>query len=133
MPLVDHLQDLTVALRRPKLKSLAIPLSGITFEFCLVLNHVLNFETLQSLDISSNWFGLLGLAKLLNSFQKFKALAKLNLNNNKLCYDEERDLRPFADVITAVSSNLRELKIAENSINCTDMVMHLAPAIQMCH
>lgn len=109
MSLVDHLQDLTVAIKRPKLKSLAIPYNGITYEFCVIFNHVLNFETLQELNLSCNWFGLPGLEKFCSSFKKFENLKKLNLNNNKLCIEEDKDPRPLRDLLLAVSKNLTEL------------------------
>jgi Ran GTPase-activating protein (RanGAP) involved in mRNA processing and transport len=89
----------------------------------------LNFETLQELDLSSNWFGIHGLEKFSESFTKFNNLKKLNLNNNKLCTHTGHDTRPFRDVLIAVAANLTDLSICENSIEDSDMVDFLIPAI----
>lgn len=71
MSIVDHLQDLSVALRRPKLKALSLPCNGIEAQFCIYFQHVLNFKTLQELDLSSNWFGMAGLANFKSAFTQF--------------------------------------------------------------
>jgi len=130
MSIVDHLQDLSQAIKRPKLKSLVLPLNGIEHEYCIYFSHILNFDTLQELDLSSNWFGILGLEKFSTSFTKFSNLKKLNLNNNKLCTHEGHDTRPFRDVLVAVAANLTELSICENSIQDNDMLEFLIPAIK---
>ncbi len=127
--MVDHLQDLILALRRPKLKVLRLPYNGIEQEFCEYFSHILNFETLEQLDLSCNWFGLRGLQRFANHFKKFVQLKKLGLSNNKLCIEEGHDTRLFADVLVSVSNTVEELTIAENSIQDADMVDFLIPAL----
>ena len=53
----------------------------------------------------------------------------LNLSNNKLCAEEQYDIRQFRDVLHAVKTNLQELYIAENQIKDADMVDFLAEPI----
>ena len=129
MSVVDHLQDLILAIKRPKLKVLKLPYNGIEQMQCEYFQHIINFETLEHLDLSSNWFGLTGLKRFANHFSKFKRLQSLGLSNNKLCIEEGSDTRIFADVLRSVSHTLEELSIAENSISDADMVDFLAPAI----
>jgi len=116
MSIVDHLGDLVTAVRRPKLKHLALPYNGIEAEFCEFFKFMFNFETLESLNLSSNWFGMHGLARFKLQFSRFKCLKTLRLSNNKLCVEEGHDTRQFRDVLAAVSDNLEELYIEENSI-----------------
>ena len=61
MSIVDNLGDLVQAVNRPKLKKLSLPLNGIEPEFCLYFQQMLPFETLEELNLSSNWFGIAGL------------------------------------------------------------------------
>lgn len=63
MSICDNLGDLGQAVNRPKLKKLCLPLNGIEAEFCLYFQQMLPFETLEELDINSNWFGTEGLAR----------------------------------------------------------------------
>jgi len=44
--IVDHIGDLVQACKRPKLKSLNLPLNGIEPEYCSYFQYLLNFETL---------------------------------------------------------------------------------------
>ena len=76
-----------------KLKSLSIPYNGIEQEFCEYFKHMFNFKTLESLDLSANWFGIPGITRFNNFFQKFENLKMLSLRSNKLCADEEADRR----------------------------------------
>lgn len=99
MSIVDHIGDLVQAVNRPKLRILKLPLNGIEAEYCVYFNHLLNFETLLHLDLSSNWFGVAGLSRFKHTFKKFKSLKVLNLSNNKLCADEENDTREFRDCL----------------------------------
>jgi len=73
---------------------------------------------------------LLGLEKFCSSFKKFENLQKLNLNNNKLCIDEDKDPRPLRDLLLAVSHNLVELQLAENSIADPDLIDYVLPAVK---
>ena len=85
MSIVDNLHELVMAVRRPKLKKFSIPYNGIEQEYCLYFKDMLNFETLQHLDLSCNWFGMAGLERVKHQFKHFKTLKILNLSNNKLC------------------------------------------------
>jgi hypothetical protein len=114
MSIVDHLGDLTQAINRPKLRSLSLPYNGLEAEYCLYFKHLLNFETLQHLNLSCNWFGMPGLARFKHTFKQFKCLKVLNLSNNKLCQEEEHDTRDFRDTLAAVGHSLEELLIMEN-------------------
>ena len=69
MSIVDNLGDLVAAVKRPKLKKLSLPYNGIEHEFCLYFQYMLNFDTLQHLDLSCNWFGMNGLARFKDHFK----------------------------------------------------------------
>ena len=75
---------------------------------------MLNFETLEELNLSSNWFGMAGLDRFKTMFSKFKKLRILNMGNSKLCIDEGSDKRPLRDVLTAVGDTIEELYLSEN-------------------
>lgn len=93
---------------------------------------MLNFETLEHLDLSCNWFGMPGLGRFKQQFRNFKQLKVLNLSNNKLCNDEGHDTREFRDVLLAVKDQLEELYISENQIKDPDMLdFLLEPLCQM--
>jgi len=77
---------------------------------------MLNFETLEELNLSSNWFGIQGLTRFKDQFSNFKRLRVLNLGNLKLAIDETSDKRPLKDVLLAVKDTLEELHICENQI-----------------
>ena len=72
MSIVDNLGDLVTAVKRPRLKKLSLPYNGIEHEFCLYFQHMLNFDTLQHLDLSCNWFGMNGLSRFKDHFKQFK-------------------------------------------------------------
>ena len=99
MSIVDHLEDLIMAVKRPKLKKLSIPYNGITSEFCECFQHMFNFKTLEELNLSSNWFGMTGLQRFKSQFAKFDNLQVLHLASNKLCNDEGVDTRQFRDAL----------------------------------
>ena len=63
MSIVDNLSELAQAVNRPKLKKLSLPLNGIEPDYCLFFQQMLPFETLEELNLSSNWFGAKGLSK----------------------------------------------------------------------
>ena len=67
---------------------------------------MLNFDTLQHLDLSCNWFGMNGLSRFKDHFKQFKQLGVLNLSNNKLCAEEQYDIRQLRDLLHAVKDNL---------------------------
>ena len=84
MSIVDNLGDLVQAVNRPKLRKLSLPLNGIEPEFCLYFQQMLPFDTLEELDLHSNWFAVPGLTRFKNQFKKFKQLKVLNLGNLKI-------------------------------------------------
>ncbi len=61
-----------------------------------------------------------GLQKFSQVFGKLSQLTKLNLNNNKLCTEENHDTSIFRDALMQCA-NLQELCICENSIYDTDL------------
>ena len=71
-----------------------------------------------------------GLEKFKSVFSNFTCLKKLNLNNNKLCNDEDNETKFFKEVLIAVNSTLESLSIAENSIDDNEMNQFLLPALQ---
>jgi len=75
--LVDHLHDMIQACKRPKLKKLALPMNGIEKEYCEYFNYMFPFETLESLNLSSNWFGSEGIGRFMPVFKQFKNLKEL--------------------------------------------------------
>jgi Leucine-rich repeat (LRR) protein len=111
--LVDHLHEMLMAVKRPKLKHLSLPLNGIEQEYCQYFNYMFNFETLESLNLSSNWFGQEGLKRFKDQFSKFTCLKSLNMSNNKLGYGAE--VHEVRDCFAACGANLEELVIMENS------------------
>lgn len=81
MSICDHLGDLVQAVNRPKLKKLSLPHNGIEPEFCLFFKQMLPYETLEELNLSNNWFGMVGLARFKDSFKNFHKLRVLNFGN----------------------------------------------------
>jgi Ran GTPase-activating protein (RanGAP) involved in mRNA processing and transport len=86
-----------------------------------------NFESLETLDLSSNWFGSQGLKRLKDQFYKFTNLRSLNLSINRLCMESE--VGELRDCLSACSANLEELALRENNMKDKDMVDFLAKAI----
>ena len=91
MSIVDNLGDLVQAVNRPKLKRLSLPLNGIEPEYCLYFQQMLPFETLEQLDLYSNWFGIPGLTRFKDQFRNFRRLKVLNLGNLKMGAIEDGD------------------------------------------
>jgi Ran GTPase-activating protein (RanGAP) involved in mRNA processing and transport len=129
MSIVDHIGDLVQAVNRPQLKTLKLPLNGIEAEYCLYFNHLLSFDSLTHLDLSSNWFGVPGLSRFKHTFKRLSCLKVLNLSNNKLCADEGNDTREFRDCLYAVASTLEELYIDQNQIKDPEMTDFLLEPI----
>jgi hypothetical protein len=63
-----------------------------------------NFETLEHLNISSNWMGLHGLERIKDNFASFKNLKILKLGNNKLFKDEEHRTEILKEMLFYVCS-----------------------------
>ena len=132
--LVDHLEDMMQAIKRPKLKHLNLMLNGIEQEYCTYFNYMLNFETIESLNISSNWFGCAGLKRFKEQFKLFKNLRFLSLSNNKLCKSVDaifnhQDHMEIKEVLLACGSGLEELEMCENSMEDKSMTKYLAEVI----
>lgn len=69
--LVDHLADVINACKRDTLKELNLEYNGIEPEMCVYLPMIINFETLEHLNVSHNWLGLHGLELLKDHFGLF--------------------------------------------------------------
>ena len=91
-------------------------MNGIEPEFCLFFQQILPFDTLQELNLSSNWFGTLGLERFKEQFKQFKQLRVLNLGNLRPYLQEDSDRKVFRNVLDAVKDTLTELHIHENAI-----------------
>jgi len=77
------------------------------------------------LDLSSNWFGMQGLANFKSAFAQFQQLRRLNLSNNKLCAEEGNETKHLREIFLSVASTLETLQIAENSICDAEMTEFL--------
>jgi hypothetical protein len=86
-----------------------------------------NFETLESLNLASNWFGQEGLIRFKDQFHKFQNLKSLNMSNNKLAVGEY--ILDVRDCFAACGEKLEELIIMENSWKDDIMEEYLAPVI----
>ena len=102
MRIGDHLQDFIKSIKRPQIKHLDLELNGIESESVLYLNYILNFETIVSLNISSNWIGLHGLERIKDNFGAFKSLKILKLGNNKLFRDEHHRTECLWEILFVV-------------------------------
>ena len=127
LSLVDHLHEMVTAIKRPKLKHLSLPLNGIEQEYCQYFNYMFSFETLESLNLSSNWFGQQGLKRFKGQFSKFTNLKALNISNSRLCLGP--DVKEVSECLSACATNITDLSIMENSIKDQDMIEFLAPVI----
>ncbi len=128
MRIGDHLGELIKACKRPNLKSLELELNGIEAEFCLYFSHLINFETLESFNISNNWIGWIGVERMKDFFRGFKNLKVLKLSSNKLFTDEQRRTEDLKELILSVGHCLTELHLPDNSMKNEDLVI-LTPAI----
>ena len=106
MSIVDHLADIGQAISRPKLKKLSLPQNGIEPEYCLYFTQIIPFETLEELNLMSNWFGLQGINRFGAHFKKFKRLRLLNFGNLKLGEETDQDRSAIRDILLAVKDTM---------------------------
>ena len=95
---------------------------------------MLPFETLEELNLNSNWFGIPGLLRFKDSFRLFQKLRVLNFGNLKIGNIEDdsiriQDMQEFKEVLQAISANLEELHIPENALKDDDFTLALIPTI----
>lgn len=89
---------------------------------------ILNFETLQSLNISHNWIGMHGLELLIDHFKLFKNLKTLCLGGNKLFTLANHRTENLRDMLLCVNNTLEELHLNENAMEHEDFEI-LIPAL----
>mgnify|MGYP001580504587 CR=1 FL=1 len=128
MRIGEHLGELVKIGKRPNLKHLELGLNGIEPEYCLYFENIINFETLETFDISNNWIGYIGIERMKDFFINFKRLKVLNFSSNKLLTDNLRRTEDLRDMIRNVSNTLVELHLHENSMVDEDLII-LTPAI----
>ena len=116
----EKIGDLVAACKSPKLREINLEYNGIEPDFCMYFQMILNFETLEHLDISHNWVGHVGIEHLKDHFRLFKRLRHLNLSSNKIFMMPERRTEYLRDMLKDVSMTLEELHLAENSMESSD-------------
>ncbi len=89
---------------------------------------LLNFETIQHLNISNNWIGLHGLELLIDHFSLFKSLRVLKIGGNKLFQTPNHRTENLRDILNSIRINLEELFIHENAMENEDFEI-LIPAL----
>lgn len=80
---------------------------------------MLNFDTLEELNLSSNWFGLEGLYSIKDELKKFKRLKVLKLGTSKLCFDDPADTHngnKLAEILKNCET-VEELDLCWNGMN----------------
>lgn len=128
MRIGENLGEFMKSCKNPNIKHLDLELNGIEAEYVLYLNLILNFETLESLNISNNWIGLMGLERIKDNFSAFKQLKVLKIGANKLFKDPQHRSENLRDMIMQVSNTLEELYLHENSMEDDDLHI-LTPAL----
>ena len=129
--IAERIGSLIPVLRQPQIKSITLPYNGIT-QNCFVsfFKHVFNFETIQELNLSSNWFSTNGLFEVKDELCRFTRLKKLSIATSKLCFGHPENYEPALKLshVLANLSYLEELDLAENSINEAKFCI-LAPSL----
>eukprot|EP00347_Sterkiella_histriomuscorum_P020245 403338537 len=110
----------TTAIKRPQIEEVNLELNGIEPEYCLYFQMLLNFETLQHLNISHNWIGLHGLELIKDQFPLFKNLRILKIGGNKLFLNSDHRTENLRDMLYTLRHNLEELHIHENAMENED-------------
>lgn len=80
---------------------------------------MMNFNELQELNLSNNWFGTEGLFQIKDEFLKFKKLKALSIATSKLCLCHQDDMQRanlLANVLLSFPG-LEKLDLNENSMN----------------
>lgn len=92
---------------------------------------ILNFQTIQHLNLSHNWIGMQGLEHLKDHFKSFQCLRVLMLSSNKLFLMDDRRTECLRDMLIDVSGTLEELYLAENSMEPEDFECLIPAWIRM--
>ena len=124
----DHLGDFVPASKHTSLKTLSLRLNGIEPESILYMKYLINFETLEHLNIANNWIRMVGIERLKECFSLFKTLKVLNLSANKLFIESPHRTEDLRDMLVEVRKTLTDLDISENAMRCEDLHI-LTPAI----
>jgi Ran GTPase-activating protein (RanGAP) involved in mRNA processing and transport len=103
-------------------------MNGIEPNFCIYFKHMINFETIEHLNISYNWIGMEGLEHIREHFKMFKCLKILNLTSNKLFLLPNHQTENLRDMLLDVKDTLEELHLGENTIEKADFDI-LAPGL----
>lgn len=127
----EKIGDLVAACKNASIKDINLEYNGIEPDFCLYIQMIVNFETLEKLDLSHNWVGHTGLEHMKDHFRAFKRLKVLNLSSNKLFMMPDRRTECLKDMLYEVRGTLEELYLAENSMENSDFEILLPSLIQM--
>jgi len=119
----EHIADLAPAAKHAKTKSLNLELNGIEPEYVLYLRYLINFQTLECLDLTGNWIGLGGLTTIKDDFTLFKRLKVLKLGGTKLFKDEPHLTEDLRDMLLAIRNQLTELYIPSNTMRDEDLTI----------
>lgn len=128
MRIGENIGELKGACKRPSIKTLELELNGIEPEYCLYLPHLINFETLESLNLSNNWIRMVGLERIKDNFASFKTLKVLKLESNKLFQSDYHRTEDLSEILFYVSKTIQELYISANAMRDEDMQV-LIPAL----
>ena len=128
MRIGEKLGDLVSACKSHKIKEINLEFNGIEPDFCIYFQMILNFETLECLDLSHNWVGHTGLDHMRSHFKLFKRLRVLNLSSNKIFMMPERKTEHLKYMLMDIKDTLEELNLAENSMENEDFEI-LSPAL----
>ena len=94
--------------------------------------YMFDFEKLEELNLSCNWYGTEGLYEVRQSLSKFTNLKVLRLGTNKLCLEDPKQTvlaMKLCSVLKSLKPNMIEvLDLQENSIN-DDRFKVIIPAI----
>jgi len=124
----ENIGDMLPCFRRDNLRELSLEMNGIEPEFCVYFKHMINFETIEHLNVSYNWIGMEGLEHMREHFKMFKNLKVLNLTSNKLFLMPNHRTENLRDMLLDVKDTLEELHLAENLIEKLDFDI-LAPGL----
>jgi len=124
----ENLGDMISCFKRENLKELSLEMNGIEPVFCVYLKHMINFDTIEHLNISYNWIGMEGLEHLREHFKMFKKLKVLNLTSNKLFLLPNHRTENLRDMLLDVKDTLEELHLGENIFKKSDFDI-LAPGL----
>lgn len=127
----ENLDVFAQSFKHPSIIGLDLQLNGLTKNVLTAcFKHVVNFDVLEELDLSSSWFGVDGLYEVKDEFLRFKKLRVLRLGINKLClcHQDDRSLSKKLGEVIPNFQTVEELDLQENSIN-DNKFMDLYPAL----